>query len=368
MLVSLILKISEFDYDLPTELIAQHPLPARDASRMLVLDRKSGDLKDDRFSNLPALLRGDELIVINNAAVIPARLFARRLRKNDIEESGGPPLLPARIEILLVRRLAEDSWEALVRPGRKIGTHDVLVFENSDLRAEVIARGEYGLRRLRFLDSRNIMAAIEATGSIPLPPYIRRKDEPADRQRYQTVYAKHPSAAAAPTAGLHFTPDTLTQIHARGVEICEITLEVGLGTFQPVHTEDLEEHTMHEEVYEISPLAAPAIAQARREGRPILAVGTTVVRALEHAAEHALLRGAAAHEIVSGRFSAGLFIRPGHEFRLIDQLLTNFHLPRSTLLVLVAAFTGREAILSAYHHAVEQRYRFYSYGDCMLIR
>ncbi len=212
------------------------------------------------------------------------------------------------------------------------------------------------------------LSAIERAGHVPLPPYIRRSDEASDRERYQTVFATRPAAVAAPTAGLHFTQQTLAQIRARGAEICEITLEVGLGTFQPVHGEDLDQHVMHTEAYEISPQAAEAIATARRGGRPILAVGTTVVRALEDAALKAAAGGAPQHELAPGRAAADIFIRPGHRFALVDQLLTNFHLPRSTLLVLVAAFAGREPILSAYRHAVAAGYRFYSYGDCMLIR
>jgi len=224
------------------------------------------------------------------------------------------------------------------------------------------------LRQLRFFGFSNIEAAMERAGHIPLPPYIRRTDEPADRERYQTVFATQPVAVAAPTAGLHFTRQTLEEIRARGAEICEITLEVGLGTFQPIRVEDLVKHSMHSEAYEIPEPAAQALAKARSAGRPILAVGTTVVRALEDAAQKAVARGDQPHQIATGRATAEMFIRPGHRFALVDQLLTNFHLPRSTLLVLVAAFAGREAVLAAYRHAVAEGYRFYSYGDCMLIR
>jgi len=347
--------LDDFDYVLPPERIAQHPLPARDASRMLVLERESGRFRDDRFVNLPALLRGDELVVMNNARVIPARLFAHREGKR------------ARIEVLLVRHLHDDEWEALVRPGRKVGTGERLRFDGEELQAEVVGRGLYGLRQLRFFGVSNVLAAIERAGHVPLPPYIRRTDEPADRERYQTVFATQPGAVAAPTAGLHFTPRTLAEIRSRGAEMCEITLEVGLGTFQPVHVADLDQHVMHSEAYEIPPSAAEALARARRSGRPILAIGTTVVRALEDAAQKAVTRGDPPHEVAAGRATAEILIRPGHRFALVDQLLTNFHLPRSTLLVLVAAFAGREAVLSAYRHAVAEGYRFYSYGDCMLI-
>jgi S-adenosylmethionine:tRNA ribosyltransferase-isomerase len=335
------------------------------------LDRQSGRFVDDHFANLPGLLRGNELLVMNNARVIPARLFARREAPQAYElerAADRHPLLPARIELFLVRHVRDDEWEALVRPGRKVRTGERLQIEGQELRAEVLGRGAYGLRRLRFFGVPNVLAAIERAGHVPLPPYIRRSDEPADRERYQTVIATRPGAVAAPTAGLHFTQQTLAEIRSRGAEICEITLEVGLGTFQPVHVEDLDQHVMHSEAYEISPAAAQAIAGARRAGRPILAIGTTVVRALEDAAQKAIARGAAPHEFAPGRADAEIFIRPGHRFTLVDQLLTNFHLPRSTLLMLVAAFAGREPLLATYRHAVAAGYRFYSYGDCMLIR
>jgi S-adenosylmethionine:tRNA ribosyltransferase-isomerase len=366
-----VLALSDFDYVLPPEQIAQRPLDARDASRMLVLERQSGRLFDELFINFPDLLRGDELLVINNIRVIPARLFAHREEKCTEPSEGSAVhhrLLPARIEVFLVHHLRGDEWEALVRPGRKVRTGERLHIDGSDLQAEVLGRGSYGLRRLRFSGVPSVTEAIERAGHVPLPPYIRRPDEPVDWERYQTVFATRAAAVAAPTAGLHFTQQTLASIRSRGVEICEITLEVGLGTFQPVHTEDLDQHVMHSEAYEISPKAAEAIAAARRAGRPILAVGTTVVRALEDAAQKAEARGLPAPQLMPGRAAADIFIRPGHQFKLIDQLLTNFHLPRSTLLVLVAAFAGRETILSAYRHAVEAGYRFYSYGDCILIR
>jgi S-adenosylmethionine:tRNA ribosyltransferase-isomerase len=232
----------------------------------------------------------------------------------------------------------------------------------------VVGRGAFGLRRLRFQGPVDVLTTIEKIGHMPLPPYIRRGDEPMDRERYQTVFAQQPGAIAAPTAGLHFTPAILERLRARGVEVCEITLEVGLGTFQPIRTEDLDHHEMHSEAYEIHDATVAAIARARREGRPVLALGTTVVRALEDAAEKAVALGKAADEISAGRAIANIFIRPGHHFALVDQMLTNFHLPRSTLLVLVAAFAGREAVLSAYRHAVAEGYRFYSYGDCLLAR
>jgi S-adenosylmethionine:tRNA ribosyltransferase-isomerase len=363
---------SEFDYELPAELIAQRPLTARDASRMLLLERFSGLFVDRQFSDFPDVLRGNELIVVNDARVIPARLFAHRagVRADAPGRGDSPPSesLNARIEVLLVRRLDGNVWEALVRPGRKVRTGEELLFEGGELRAEVIARGSYGLRDIRFSGQQDVLAAIERIGHVPLPPYLRRADEPADRERYQTIFAVRPGAVAAPTAGLHFTPAILERLRARKVEVHALTLEVGLGTFQPIHSENLDEHQMHSEAYDIPKETAEAVAKARREGRPVLAVGTTVVRALEDAAAKAATAGSPPATIPFGRGEASLFIRPGYRFSVVDQLLTNFHLPQSTLLILVAAFAGREQMLATYRHAVMNRYRFYSYGDCMLIR
>ena len=339
---------------------------------MLLLDRASGEVQDCHFRHLPSLVKGDELIVVNNARVIPARLFAHRVgtRSQPVgkHNRSHTEYLSARIEVLLSRRIESDVWEALVRPGRKVGKGEHLVFEGANLEAEVVGRGEYGLRQLRFrADAGTVSETIQRIGHTPLPPYIRRSDEPADRDRYQTVFAQQPVAVAAPTAGLHFTPRVLEELRQKGIEIAEITLEVGLGTFQPIRNEDLKTHVMHSEAYEIPEGTAAAISEAHSKKRPILAVGTTVVRALEDAA----LRSSQARSstlISPGRGTAGIFIRPGHPFAVVDQLLTNFHLPRSTLLVLVCAFAGREQVLSAYRHAVTSGYRFYSYGDCMLIR
>jgi S-adenosylmethionine:tRNA ribosyltransferase-isomerase len=364
--------LSEFDYELPQELIAQHPLAERDASRMLLLERRSGRYEDHAFGELPDLLHGDELIVVNDARVIAARLFGYRMgvcAEAPAERSpSASKFLASRIEVLLVRRVKDDLWEALVRPGRKVRAGEELTFEGTTLKAEIVGRGDYGLRQLRFRADGDVWQEIERIGHTPLPPYIRREDQPEDRGRYQTMFARTPGAVAAPTAGLHFTPAIVHRLRGRGIDLVEITLEVGLGTFQPIRCENLDLHRMHSEAYEISPSAAASIARAKRDGRPILAVGTTVVRALEDAAQKLLLRGATAATTVSGRENAEIFIRPGHRFALVDQLLTNFHLPRSTLLVLAAAFAGREEILSAYQHAVASGYRFYSYGDCMLIR
>jgi S-adenosylmethionine:tRNA ribosyltransferase-isomerase len=363
--------LSEFDYALPADRIAQKPAEDRSSSRMLQLDRNSGRIEDGHFRDLPSLLNGNELMVVNNVRVIPARLFGHRagILAEPPGKHGPRGHLSSRIEVLLTRRIDSDVWEALVRPGRKVGTGEKLFFEGAALEAEVIWRGGYGLRQLRFRaeNGTEVSEAINRAGHVPLPPYIRRSDEGLDRDRYQTVFAKHPAAVAAPTAGLHFTPAILSELRQKGIEIVEITLEVGLGTFQPIRSETLEDHVMHSEAYQISEGAAAAITSARHQNRPILAVGTTVVRALEDAAQKSMAVGRAPETIAAGRTFADIFIRPGHRFLVIDQLLTNFHLPRSTLLALVCAFAGREIVLSAYRHAVASDYRFYSYGDCMLI-
>jgi len=364
--------VDEFIYELPSSQIAQRPLDRRDASRLLLLSRREGFLREDhQFAELPALLRGDELLVLNNTRVIPARLFGRRagVHSQPPSRSTRREHLRGRIEVFLTRAIDSQTWEALVRPGRKMQTGERVIFGEGELQAEVISRGELGQRTLRFLspDSRDVMQHLERLGHVPLPPYIHRADEDFDRERYQTVFATNPGAIAAPTAGLHFTPEILEKIRARGVEICELTLDVGLGTFQPVHAEKLEDHKMHAETYEIPPQTAQRIEQARAAKRPILAVGTTVVRALEDAALRSEQSGSA-DLLGPGKSEARLFIYPGFRFRVVDALLTNFHLPRSTLLALVCAFAGRENVLDAYRHAVKAGYRFYSYGDCMLIR
>lgn len=363
--------LDELTYELPFERIAQRPLERRDASRMLVLAKAGGGYTDDSFVNFPERLEGDELLVLNNARVIPARLFGRRSGVHSQAPSRAihREHLSGTAEVFLTRQRDEETWEALVRPGRKMRTGERVVFGEGELEAEVIARGERGARTLRFVsrDTFSVAHHLERLGHTPLPPYIRRRDESSDRERYQTVFAKSPGAIAAPTAGLHFTPEILEQIQRRGVEICELTLEVGLGTFQPVQTETLEAHQMHAETYEIPSDTAQRIAKARSQGRKILAVGTTVVRALEDSAMRAA-ESNSSDLLVDGKSSTEIFIYPGFRFRIVDALLTNFHLPRSTLLALVCAFAEREAVLAAYRHAVEVGYRFYSYGDCMLIR
>ncbi len=358
--------VSDFHYDLPEELIAQQPLPDRAASRLLHLSASAGSLVDRQFRDFPDLLRPGDLVVFNDTRVFPARLYGRRagLRSQPLSphNPASRDFLRGQVEVLLTRQRQRDpnDWECLVRPGRKIGVGEHLSFGDDDqLQAEVIARGEFGERHIRFAPADDFFARVEKIGHIPLPPYISRADSPADLDRYQTVYARERGSVAAPTAGLHFTPEILSRFNDRGIETTQITLHVGLGTFQPVRVERVEEHTLHPEPYSISEEAAAKIRQARTESRRIVAVGTTTVRALEYAAQ--------AGEIRAGSGEANLFIYPGHKFQLVQALLTNFHLPQSTLLMLVCALGGKENVLSAYHHAVAERYRFYSYGDCMFL-
>lgn len=365
------MRLDELDYHLPADQIAQRPLERRDASRLLLLNRASGAFEDRLFEEFPSLLAGDELLVLNNARVIRARLFGRRagVRSQKPSRSTRAEHLTGKVEVLLTRQVDDDTWEALVRPGRKMRLRERVLFGDGELEAEITARGEFGLRTLRFVshDQRSINEHFERLGHVPLPPYIDRPDERADRERYQTVFAKRPGAIAAPTAGLHFSKEILQRIRDRGVEICELTLDVGLGTFQPIHSETLEDHKMHSEWYEIPRETAERINAAHAGGRPVLAIGTTVVRALEDAA----LRAAETKSsgvVSAGKAEAQVFVTPGFQFRVVNALLTNFHLPRSTLLALVCGFAGRENVLSAYRHAVNAGYRFYSYGDCMLIR
>jgi S-adenosylmethionine:tRNA ribosyltransferase-isomerase len=324
------------------------------------------------------LLRSDDLLVLNNTRVFPARLYGHRGGQRAQPVSPHNPaardFLRGRVEVLLTRQVADDpnQWECLVRPGRKIGIGERLYFYGppgspldapSQLEAEVTQRGSFGERRIRFTPVDDFFARIERIGHVPLPPYIHREDDLAtDRDRYQTVYAQTRGSVAAPTAGLHFTPEILDRIRARGIEIAEITLHVGLGTFQPVRVEKVEDHKLHRESYEIPAEAARVINLAKAENRRVVAVGTTTVRTLEYAAERT-----GGERIEAGRGEADAFIYPGYRFRIVDALLTNFHLPQSTLLMLVCALGGKEFVMGAYRHAVEAEYRFYSYGDCMFI-
>jgi len=382
--------VSDFDYDLPEELIAQAPLAERAGSRMLHLVRDTEQLEDRQFRELPELLRPDDLVVFNNTRVFPARLFGQRSGERSQPVSRRNPaareFLKGRVEVLLIKPSTVDGqrstadlnplvWDALVRPGRKIGIGEKLFFgENSELRAEVIARGEFGERTLCFEGVADFFSVVERIGHVPLPPYIARADEAADRERYQTVYARERGSVGAPTAGLHFTPEILERMRARRIETAEITLHVGLGTFQPVHVDQVEEHRLHREWYRISKEAAAQINRALAAGRRVVAVGTTTVRTLEYAALvwHGSSTRAPGSEtrathVRAGAGEADIFIYPGFRFRVVGAMLTNFHLPKSTLLMLVSAFAGRERVLKAYRHAVEERYRFYSYGDCMLV-
>jgi S-adenosylmethionine:tRNA ribosyltransferase-isomerase len=359
--------VSDFHYDLPEELIAQQPLADRAGSRLLHLSAATGSLVDRQFRDFPDLLRPGDLVVFNNTRVFPARLYGRRagLRSQPLSphNPASRDFLSGQVEVLLTRQLPGDpnDWECLVRPGRKIGVGEHLFFgEKDELQAEVIARGEFGERHVRFSSVDDFFARVEKIGHIPLPPYISRDDSAADRDRYQTVYARERGSVAAPTAGLHFTPEILSRLRDRGIETTKVTLHVGLGTFQPVRVENVEEHTLHSEPYSISEEAAAKIRRARHESRRIVAVGTTTVRTLEYAARQA-------GELQAGSGEANLFIYPGYKFQVVQALLTNFHLPQSTLLMLVCALAGKENVLRAYHHAVAERYRFYSYGDCMLV-
>jgi S-adenosylmethionine:tRNA ribosyltransferase-isomerase len=373
------MKVSDFNYDLPPELIAQRPLAERDASRLLLMNRQTGAIRDEHFRNLPELLRGDELVVVNNARVMPVRLLGRRLGVGagpvGREMQAGGEFLSSEIEVLVLRGIEPLLWEALVRPGRKVRTGEKLIFGNGELTALVESRGEYGVRRLRFTATGDFREAVERLGHVPLPPYISRPAAPADRERYQTIFAKRGIAAAAPTAGLHFTPEMVSKLKARGIEIREITLEVGLGTFEPIRTDEVEKHAIHAEHYHIPDGTAGAIEHARRKHRRIIAVGTTVVRALEDSAgrgesgaeNSSMAMQVTTPAVTAGAAEAAIYLYPGRPFRIVDGLLTNFHLPQSSLLVMVAAFAGRERVLSAYRHAVGAGYRFYSYGDCMLI-
>lgn len=354
------LRVADFDYELPEELIAQEPPAERGASRMLLMDRGTGALRDAHFAELPAFLRAGDLLVLNDSRVIPARLYARRTLRREKEKPTG------RIEVMLTEPAGENRWRALVRPGRKVAIGEILEFPSAsgiiELRAEVLERGLYGERLLHFEPAADFYASLERIGHIPLPPYIHRDDAAADRERYQTVYSQERGSVAAPTAGLHFTPEMLSRLGEMGVEIARVTLHVGLGTFAPLRVDRVDEVRLHRERYLLSAQAADAINCAVKEGRRIVAAGTTVVRTLEHCA---LQAGGARLEPHSG--STEIFISPGFRFRLAGALLTNFHLPQSSLLMLVSAFAGRERVLAAYRHAVEERYRFFSYGDCMLI-
>jgi S-adenosylmethionine:tRNA ribosyltransferase-isomerase len=358
----------DFDYPLPAAAIAQQPAP-RGASRLLVLDRE-GEARHRQIADLPALLRPDDLLVVNDTRVLPARLYGRVVRggpgtAETAAGTGGESGAPRELELLLVERLSEREWEALARPGRRARPGAVIEISDpsggadagSGIFAEVLALAGDGRRRVRL--SEPIEPHLERLGHVPLPPYIRRPDQPADRERYQTVYARSSGAIAAPTAGLHFSDELLAALAGAGIDRAALTLHVGIGTFKPVTAPLVSDHRMDRERYEIPQETAAAVARARAGGRRVVAVGTTVVRALEAAAS-------ANGEAPPGAGTTDLFITPGFRFHVVDALLTNFHLPRSTLLMLVSAFAGRERVLAAYQEALSLGYRFFSYGDAML--
>jgi S-adenosylmethionine:tRNA ribosyltransferase-isomerase len=378
--------VSDFHYDLPPELIAQHPPAARGASRMLTLSRSAGAFADHLFTELPQLLAPGDLLVLNNSRVLPARLYATRAGLHTQHNSPEPTGL---VEILLTEHIANreghNDWRALVRPAKKVQPGEALHFaaapgEAPLLQATVISIGDFGERTLRFSPTPNFISIIERIGHMPLPPYIHRDkhqpDTTEDRERYQTVYSQQPGSAAAPTAGLHFTPEILSALTTRGVELAYITLHVGLGTFQPVRVMDTRGIHLHSEPYTLSADTAHALNSAYRMNRRIVAVGTTTTRTLEHLARtfestRGPLSSTNPLALMPHSGSTSLFLSPAPDgddnFKLVRGLLTNFHLPESTLLMLVSAFAGREAVLRAYAHAVAARYRFFSYGDCMLI-
>jgi S-adenosylmethionine:tRNA ribosyltransferase-isomerase len=358
--------VSDFNYHLPTDLIAQEPLSDRAGSRLLHLQRSSGTFQDRRFREFPDLLRSDDLVVFNNTRVFPARLYGHRRGVKAQPVSPRNPaarkFLQGRVEVLLTRQISQqpNEWECLVHPGRKIGIGEKLFFgDHSELEAEVIGRGVFGERRIRFKPVPDFVDLVEQIGHVPLPPYIDRPDRPADRDRYQTIYARERGSVAAPTAGLHFTRETFDRLQQRSIETAEVTLHIGLGTFQPVRADRVENHRLHREWYAISAKAELRINRALDAGRRIVAVGTTTVRTLEDAAASGRVR--------AGARDADIFIYPGYRFRVVGALLTNFHLPQSTLLMLVCAFGGKDLVLQAYEHAVKENYRFYSYGDCMFV-
>jgi S-adenosylmethionine:tRNA ribosyltransferase-isomerase len=344
------MQLSDFAYELPAELIAQHPLAQRDASRMLIINRPAHEWQDSVFASLPKHLHAKDVLVVNNTCVFPARLVGQRV------PTGGT------VELLLLREIESNVWSTLTRPARRLRNGAQIRFGGSQLQAQVIESLDDGVRLVRFESDRPLEQVVDEIGQTPLPPYIKRTTDPLDedRERYQTVYASERGAIAAPTAGLHFTSRILQEIEARGVRVAQITLHIGYGTFEPVRVDNVSRHRVAPEWFSITDEAAQVINQARAAGGRVIAVGTTTTRALESSSTG------------DGRIRAGpgfaeMTIVPGYEFRAVDALFTNFHLPQSSLLILVSAFAGRSLILAAYRHAVKEGYRFYSYGDCMLI-
>lgn len=352
------MRIDDFDYNLPKELIAQKPADKRDSSRLLVVHRDSGQVEHKHFFDILDYMKAGDCLVLNDSKVLPARLYGKK------EATG------ANIEFLLIKRIDGDVWETMVKPGKRLKPGDVVIFSESPLlKAEIVDYGEDGTRHARFIYEGIFMERLEEMGSMPLPPYIERSGEEEDKDRYQTVYCRQEGSVAAPTAGLHFTEELLAKARAKGVELAYVTLHVGIGTFRPVKCENIEEHSMHFEEYYVSPESAEVINRAKDEGRRVISVGTTSTRTLESAAymtEQA--EGEKGHwHVKAGSGATGIFIYPGYEFKIIDSLITNFHLPKSTLLMLISALYDREKILEVYEEAIREKYRFFSYGDAMFI-
>ena len=360
------MRIDDFDYNLPEELIAQKPADRRDSSRLLVVHRQDDTIEHRHFYDILDYLNEGDLLVLNDSKVIPARLFG-------IKEAKMPGAAGARVEFLLTKRIEGDKWETMVKPGKRLHPGDAVVFSGpgSDLpdapllKANITGYGPDGTRIAQFEYDGIFMERLEEIGSMPLPPYIERPSEEEDKDRYQTVYCREEGSVAAPTAGLHFTEELLQKAADKGVEIAYVTLHVGIGTFRPVKVENIEDHSMHFEEYTISSEAAEKINRAKREGRRIISVGTTSSRTVESAAYMDGTCGC--WQVREGSDSTGIFIYPGYEFKIIDSLITNFHLPKSTLIMLISALYDREKILKVYEEAVKERYRFFSYGDAMFI-
>ena len=365
------MKLADYDYQLPADRIAQFPLQRRDASRLMVVDRRSGRLHHTQFAQIGAFLPQPGLLVLNNTKVIPARLIGQKIAsRHQVSPRKGPT--GAKIEFLLLDQKDENVWEVLVKPGKRVSTGTQIVFGDGRLTGKILARTESGSRLVRFRYEGDFYAVLAEVGSVPLPPYIKRPPTPIDGERYQCVYAESEGAVAAPTAGLHFTPELFAKLKRLGIETVELTLHVGLGTFEPVKVTEVGTHKMHAEYFEISHQTAARLNRAMEQREKIVAVGTTSVRALETATS-------GGEDIGEGRDSdatstvlpyqgyTDIFIYPGYRFKAIDALITNFHLPKSTLLMLVSAFAGHELIREAYQEAIKQKYRFYSYGDAMLI-
>ena len=346
--------INDFDYELPEELIAQKPADKRDASRLLVVHRETGETEHRHFYDILEYLNEGDCLVLNNSKVLPARLYG-------IKDGTG-----AKVEFLLIKRIDGDRWETMVRPGKRLKPGDSVMFSEAPLlKADIIDYGNDGTRIVEFSYDGIFMERLEEIGSMPLPPYIERQSENEDRDRYQTVYCREEGSVAAPTAGLHFTEELLEKAKAKGVELAYVTLHVGIGTFRPVKCENIEEHSMHFEEYHIDEETTETINRAKAEGRRVISVGTTSTRTMESAAYFDEEKGC--WQVSAGENSTGIFIYPGYEFRIIDSLITNFHLPKSTLLMLISALYDREKILEVYQEAIRERYRFFSYGDAMFI-